>query len=300
MVAQYERFSKIFVILMPFVWAISRAITLPIMPGSNVQVITLKPADTMTHFSGITAFFIGSNLLKFQTTFFILTFLINLAVIAINANRAGMLAFLNAFAIVSISKYKSGKIWKILTILIFIILLILFINPEIFEPIFSKIASIFVDNQERQGTKNYRLDWWTYIINYTIFGDYFWTGKGFGINLGVDAGFDPLGDGNVRSPHNGHISVLARTGVPGLVLWLLVQLSWAGTILLKFRQSSAKGQTKWAGVFLTLLAFWIASMTVTTFEVIIEGPTGGIWLWTMYGVGLAAIKLHKTHPEIMT
>ncbi|WP_414565666.1 MULTISPECIES: O-antigen ligase family protein [unclassified Anabaena] len=300
MVSQYERFSKIFVILMPFVWAISKNVTLPIVPGSSMQIITLKPADTMTHFSAITAFFIGSNLLKFQTTFFILTFLINLAVVAINANRAGMLAFLNAFALVSISKYKSGKIWKILTILIFIILLILFMNPEIFEPIFSKIASIFVDNQERQGTKNYRLDWWNYIINYTIFGDYFWTGKGFGINLGVDSGFDPLGDGNVRSPHNGHISVLARTGVPGLVLWLLVQLSWAGTILLKFRQSRMKGQTKWAGVFLTLLAFWIASMTVTTFEVIIEGPTGGIWLWTMYGVGLAAIKLHKTHPEILT
>ncbi|MBW4557545.1 MAG: O-antigen ligase family protein [Trichormus sp. ATA11-4-KO1] len=297
---QYERFSRIFIILMPFIWLISRTISLPRVPGSAVEIITLKPADTMTHLSTITAFFIGSNLLRLQTAFFILVFLINLAVVGTSSNRSGILAFLNAFSFISFTKYKNSKIWKILTILIFVILVLFIINPEIFEPLFVRINSIFVDNQERQGSKEYRLEWWTYIIDTTIFGDYFWTGRGFGFNLGAGIGFDPIGGGIVRSPHNGHITVLGRTGVPGLVLWLLVQLSWAGTILAKYLQCRAKGQTKWAGIFLTLLAYWVACMTVTTFEVIIEGPTGGIWLWTMYGVGLAAIKIYKTHPEILT
>ncbi|MCC5634373.1 O-antigen ligase family protein [Nostoc sp. CHAB 5844] len=298
MITQYERFCKIFIILIPFLWLIPRIIPLPTLPGSaGVRIISLKPADTMTHLSGITAFFVGSNLLQFQPVLFTLMFLVNLAVVAVGANRAGTLAFLNAFSLVSITKYKSNKIWRILTILIFIILLTVIVNPQIFEPLITKISSIFIDNNARQGTKEYRLEWWTYLINSTI-SDYFWTGRGFGFNLGAGTGFDPLGDGRVRNPHNGHITVLSRAGVPGFVLWLLVQLSWAASILAKYLQCRRKGQTKWAGIFLTLLAYWVASMTVTTFEVIIEGPTGGIWLWTMYGVGLAAMQIYKRYPQI--
>ncbi len=299
MVSQYERFSKIFLTTIPFIWIISRVLRLPVMPGSyGARLIELKPADTMTHLSGITAFFIGSNLLEFKTILFIVLFLINLVVVGISSNRAGILGFLNAFSLISTTKFKSSKIWQITTIIIFIILVLFIIKPEIFEPIFLKVGSIFMDNKERQGTKAFRLSWWTYIINYTVFGDYFWTGKGFGINLGIADNHDPLGDGTVRSPHNGHINILARTGVPGLVLWLILQLSWAVAILVKYRQCRAKGQTRWAGIFLTLLAYWVAAMTVTSFEVIIEDATGGIWIWTMYGVGLAAMKIYKHYPEM--
>ncbi|MBE9004349.1 O-antigen ligase family protein [Fortiea sp. LEGE XX443] len=298
MVAQYERFCRIFIILIPFLWLIARFIPLPALPGAGgVRIITLKPADAMTHLSGITAFFIGSNLLQLQPLLFTFMFLVNLGVVALNANRAGTLAFLNAFSIISLAKYKSSKIWRIVTIIILIVVLTLIINPNIFEPLINKVLSIFIDNNKSQGSKEYRLEWWTYLIN-TTFSDYFWTGRGFGFNLGAGTGFDPVGGGVVRSPHNGHVTVLSRAGVPGFVLWLLVQLSWAGSILAKYLQCRRKGQTKWAGVFLTLLAYWVASMTVTTFEVIIEGPTGGIWLWTMYGVGLAAMQIYKRYPQI--
>ncbi len=298
MVEQYKRFSRIFLIIMPFIWLISKSFSLPPTPGSNVEFIYLKPADTMIHFAGITAFFLGSNLIKTQVTFFLLMFFINLGLVAAGANRSGMLAFLTSFSVVSFSKSRSSRIWQVLAVILFVFLLVLMIKPEIFEPLFSKIASIFVDNNDRQGTKEYRLEWWTHLINTTVFGDYFWTGRGFGFNLGEGTGFDPLGDGLVRNPHNGHVTVLARAGVPGAVMWLLLQLSWAGSILAKHFRSKAKGQVEWAGIFLTLLAFWIAAMTTTTFEVIIEGPTGGIWIWSMYGVGLAAMYIYKRYPEI--
>ena len=80
---------------------------------------------------------------------------------------------------------------------LFILILVLMIHPEIFEPIFSKVASIFVDNNERQGTKEYRLEWWSHLFNTTVFGEYFWTGRGFGFNLGEGTGFDPVGGGVV-------------------------------------------------------------------------------------------------------
>lgn len=298
MVSQYERFCRIFIILMPFLWVLPRFIPLPRFPGADVRIISLKPADTMTHLSGITGFFLSSNLLQLKPILFTLIFFVNLGVVAINANRSGMLGFLNAFSLVSLAKYKSNKTWRIVTIIVLIILLAVLINPEIFEPLINRFLSIFVDNNQRQGSKEYRLEWWTYLIQSTI-SDYFWTGRGFGFNLGAGTGFDPVGGGVVRSPHNGHVTVLSRAGVPGFVLWLIVQLGWAGSILAKYLQCRRKGQTKWAGIFLTLLAYWVASMTVTTFEVIIEGPTGGIWLWTMYGVGLAAMQIYKRYPEIL-
>ena len=39
------------------------------------------------------------------------------------------------------------------------------------------------------GPRQWRIDWWSRIIDYTIFGDYFWTGKGYGVNLANDDGF---------------------------------------------------------------------------------------------------------------
>ena len=106
MVEQYKRFSRIFLVLMPFLWFISKSVPLPPTPGSSVKLIALKPADTMTHFAGITAFFLGSNLINTQITFFILMFFINLGLVAASANRSGTLAFLNSFALVSFTKAK--------------------------------------------------------------------------------------------------------------------------------------------------------------------------------------------------
>ena len=62
------------------------------------------------------------------------------------------------------------------------------------------------------------------ILDYTAFGDHFWTGKGYGINLADSDGFQVVWEGSpLRSPHNSHLTFLARSGVPGLALWALLQ-----------------------------------------------------------------------------
>jgi hypothetical protein len=90
--------------------------------------------------------------------------------------------------------------------------------------------------QQTEGTKQWRLNWWDIIINDTFHGPSFWTGRGFGINLADADGFGGTGDPRdphppLRSPHNAHMTLLARAGVPGAVLWLLVLLSWGGMML---------------------------------------------------------------------
>ena len=88
------------------------------------------------------------------------------------------------------------------------------------------VASIFSDEEAEglSGSKEWRLEWWGKIVDYTINGPYFWGGKGFGINLADDDGFQS--DGTLRSPHSSHLSVLARMGVPGLVAWIGLQLGF--------------------------------------------------------------------------
>ena len=148
-------------------------------------------------------------------------------------------------------------------------------------------------------TKQWRLAWWKDIYHYTILGDYFWTGKGFGVNLTEDDGYVTPGDEGapLRSPHNGHMTVLARGGVPGFALWLLAQLTYAGSLFLSYLRSRRLRESRWSGLFLFLLAYWLAFMINGSFDVVLEGPHGGIWFWTTYGVGLAALWLYRYCPN---
>src|SRR5690606_24862423 len=151
-----------------------------------------------------------------------------------------------------------------------------------------------------EGTKEWRLDWWREILGYTLGGKYFWTGKGFGINLADDDGFQGTAWGGLlRSPHHGHMAVRARAGGAGLVLWLLVHLTWAVAIFTAHLRAAWAGDQRWAGLFLFVLAYWLALMTNAAFDVFIEGPMGGVWLWTVYGVGMAALWIYRYYPETL-
>src|SRR5262249_28995466 len=123
----------------------------------------------------------------------------------------------------------------------------------------------------------------------TFSGNYFWTGKGFGINLADDDGFQVEVDRTLRNPHNVHMAILARAGVPGFALWLMLQ-GWFGVTLflkcLKDRQLKREGLAR---VEAWVLLYWLAFLINGTFDVALEGPQGGIWFWSVFGFGLALI-----------
>jgi O-antigen ligase len=155
------------------------------------------------------------------------------------------------------------------------------------------ILSIFGNSSDTnlQGTKQFRLDWWNKIIGYTFNGPYFWTGKGFGINLADADGFQPTADHSLREPHNTHISLLAREGVPGFLLWILLQGAFALLLLRALLAHRRAGDMQLAAVAAWILAFWAAMMVNTSFDPYLEGPQGGIWFWVLFGLGLVIIRL---------
>jgi hypothetical protein len=148
--------------------------------------------------------------------------------------------------------------------------------------------------QQNEGTKEWRLNWWKIIINDTVYGPLFWTGKGFGINLADDDGFDgPRSPSPLRSPHNAHMTVLARAGVPGIVLWSILLISWAGMQLNAMLCARARGHERWVELFLFVFCYAISILINATFDVTLEGPMQGIWFWCLFGFGIGSVMIYR-------
>jgi hypothetical protein len=159
--------------------------------------------------------------------------------------------------------------------------------------LFENVGSIVGPNGDAtlEGTKNFRLAWWGAIIDYTVRGPYFWTGKGFGINLADADGFQPTADHSLRAPHNTHMTTLARMGVPGFLLWLLFQTAFGVGLLRARHRFRHDGDLALASAAGWIAVYWFAIMIDTSFDPYVEGPQGGIWLWSLVGLGLGLIRL---------
>jgi hypothetical protein len=151
---------------------------------------------------------------------------------------------------------------------------------------------------QTEGTKKWRLDWWDVIINDTLHGPNFWTGRGFGLNLADADGFSETRDPSnprppTRSPHNAQMTLLARAGVPGLVLWALVLVSWGGMMVRAMLVARARGHKQWADLFLFVTCYAMSIIINATFDVALEGPMQGIWFWCLFGFGMGSVMVYR-------
>jgi len=283
---------------------------LPQVPGSDAKLLSIKGGDAAVHLGGAAVFLLlglhqvstrpSKTLSSLKEWVWWTAWLAGFLVVA-TGTRGGLLAVLTAVLVVlsvrPLSKWgKVVLIGGVLTAVFFTL------NLEIDfrgrarklspQQILVNLQSIARSAPEEslETTKTWRLDWWNHIIDYTVFGDYFWTGKGFGINLADDDGFQVGTGPPLRSPHNGHLTVLARAGVPGLVLWVFLQSAFAVGLLRAYCRARRARREWWARIDLWILSYWMAFMVNAAFDVFLEGPQGGIWFWSVFGFGLAVIE----------
>ena len=157
------------------------------------------------------------------------------------------------------------------------------------------VTTIFTGGESDDETREWRLNWWSDITNYTVHGPYFWTGKGFGPNLADTDGYQTSGpdEAPLRSPHNGHMTILARGGVPGFVLWISALGAWVFAVIRQLMEARRLRDHWWASAFAFLLVYWTALLVASSFDVVLEGPVMGVWFWTIHGIGLAIPILHR-------
>ncbi len=304
---RYRTFAIIFVSIIWIVFIAYKLfkMSLPVLPGTNVPAISAKGGDIMVHIAGCCAFImVGMARMNWKLA---LLLLIDLAVIMVS-NRGGMVSWVIALSIIMVLRPPTLKLSKLVYGLALLITVLALWNPSFslqerrsisLEQVWTNMASVFVETEDSalKGTKEWRLQWWGEIIDYTVFGEHFLLGKGFGVNLANSDGYQVESGDALRSPHNGHMTVLARAGVPGFVLWLLLHGVWFAQMLSACLEARRRNDQNWAGIFLFLTAYWLAFMVNGSFDVFLEGPMGGIWFWSLMGAGIGAIHIFRHSPE---
>jgi O-antigen ligase len=234
--------------------------------------------------------------------------LANAAIVAVE-NRGGLLAILLALTVLitirpSIEWLRLGAIATLAFVVLFAA------NPEVdlgsnrvisARQFTANVTSIFSDDTSNVGsvqdTKEWRLEFWSEIYQDTVEGEHFWRGLGFGENLANYYGFQLKEDDSLRSPHNSHVTILGRMGVPGFVVWILLQLGFAALMLrgsIRWRHSRG---SLYSYIYLMILSMWTAMTVEACFDVYYESPQGGIWMWSLVGVGLAVRRIESGEPR---
>jgi hypothetical protein len=226
-------------------------------------------------------------------------------------DRAGLITFTAVLAFCMTLRPKTIAPWRLGALIVITIFVLWATEFEVYIPgakdraisfqqLIDNLGSVTGQSKEAglEGTKEWRLEWWKDIVNYTVHGKYFWSGKGFGINLAEVDGYE-VGDGTLRSPHNVHMTILARMGVPGICLWAGLHLFYGVSLLLAYLRARLSGNERWTTFFMFVLAFWAAFLINGSFDVFIEGPMGGIWFWTIVGTGMAAMWIYRQYPEAL-
>lgn len=278
------------------------------VPGTDIAFFNAKGGDLLVHAAGAAAF----TLIGFaDRPKWIYAFLALDAVIIMVSNRGGMVAFAMAIFVLVLVRPQRMNLLPFVYGGIVVALTLILVDPRIqiderrtisLDQFKENIASVFTDSgtSQLENTKAWRINWWSDIVSYTVFGDHFLLGKGYGINLATDDGYQVLKDESLRSPHNATMTVLARSGVPGVALWVAFLLVWSGTLLSQLLDARRRGRVTWTSIHAFLLAYFAAFMVNASFDVFLEGPMGGIWFWCLVGVGIAVAELYRTRPDFFT
>ena len=299
----YGRLLPYYLVWLLAAWAFVKIEPLSIYPpGSPVPLLHLKSGDVGVHLAGAAAFMLlrldmrgrawSGAMLWCMWGLWVVNWLLWGA-----TNRGGMFSALVGIAIVLL--WRPRVKWYRPFVLIASIITLLFVfNASVsFEgnrsisisgqQIADNVTSTFggeVADSGLEGTREFRLDWWKQITGYTFGGENFWMGKGYGINLADDDGHQITADESLRSPHNATMAILARSGVPGLILWSVFLVAFGSTLV---RKASVRKvgypDRKYA---LWLLAYWAAFLFNSSFDAFLDGPMGGVLFWSLVGLSL--------------
>jgi hypothetical protein len=301
----YGILLSIYIPAVPFLFIVSRYLAdyIPRWPAYSVPMLVVLPGDVSVHLAGAAVFMLAG----FRRASMIdILFALVAVVMAATLSRGGMLATLIPVLLATLLLGQLRKVAAIACIACVVLVAASAIEPTTGQADRRELSSRqFIANvqslagysdEKLEGTKTWRLEWWEIILKHTVYGPSFWTGRGFGLNLANADGFQHRDDPTsplLRSPHSVHMTILARAGVPGLVLWGLFLLSWLGTMTAGLLSAHSRGDSEWARLFLWIACYVLAFVINASFDVALEGPVHGIWFWCLVGLGLGATMVYR-------
>jgi hypothetical protein len=264
----------------------------------NISLLQNKPGDMALHLA-ISVLMLITGQIELPKRYLIINLLmIAYLVMAISSyGRAAMLSFVLSMVVFFVycpdkslkQKFKGYLKISFVAVLFALPIFMLTNFGENFQgrtmsigQLKENVVSIFVEGDKGSSlndNKAWRLVWWGKIIDYTIMGEYFWMGKGLGMSLAIDDEiYDESDESGLRSPHNFHLTILARFGVPVFLIWLY----W---LFLYFKRIRVPRQDVFIVFILSVSFGYIVN---ASFDVFLEGPMGAFPFWTF--VGLMYVK----------
>lgn len=261
------------------------------------RIFLYKFGDMGVHLFIASIFLLNGNIVL-RRRYLVLQWIIiaYLFLVVSSYSRSGMISFIIPMGVFfmltknMVIKHQMLKLLKF-TPLIVLLALPLFLSTNLEENFQGRSLSIeqlknnaiSIFSSEDDGTtlsdnKVWRLVWWGRIVEYTFLGEYFFHGRGLGMSLAAtdDIDYDPT-DGNLRSPHSFHMTVLARFGVPVFLLWLY----WMYLHVSKIRRKEL------SAFMLILLSVSLSFLINASFDVFLEGPMGAMPFWIFVGLAYA-------------
>ena len=256
----------------------------------KIPILLYKNGDMGVHLC-ISSIFLILNYEKFNKKefYFILFFTLYDFLIISSYSRAGMLSYL--LGLICFYFYTNNLIIKnsFKNVIKYIPYLLLFILPlfitikvkENFqgrvagiEQIGQNFTSIFgqAEGQNLENNEIWRLLWWSKIIDYSFTSNSFFYGKGLGMSLAQTD--DITVDDELRSPHNFHLTIMARFGV-------IIFSIWAYWIIITLKPLFSR---KLSPKMLALTCIIFAFLFNASFDVFLEGPMGAFPFWTFVGL----------------
>ncbi len=302
---RYRRFAALFLYCAPVVWVVFSLFSsvVPVWPGSGVPIISIRSGDTLVHLAGVFGFFATGIGGYFGLTRALLL-IIGVGLAGSNS-RGGLLAFLSGLFFVGVMGKSKRVTFSFVTVAALVLAVAVAGDVEIpasyegrpisaqqlLTNLASSVTSDGTTNSNVGGledTKEWRLAWWGDIYKYTVHGPYLFTGKGYGINLADSDGYQVADDDGLRSPHNSHLTFLARSGVPGFVIWVVFLCVWFVQMGVSYWRTRRLGLSSWPALFLFVMGYALAIIVNSLFDPALEGPMLSIWFWSIVGLGIGA------------
>ena len=270
----------------------------PTLPGSRGVLLLSNSGSELAQNIGLGCLLLVSGNwrggLLTRTSPRVLLALLGLAAVALYPGRGSKVSVIVAFLVffaVSLSQSSSGRAHRRrLSVMVLVVAAAiasalaggLDITSRLGLDRFSEVAP-----GQIEGTAEWRLEWWRGLYNAVMDRNPLF-GLGFGDGL---IGYNPYIVGNdsspvlnARSPHNFNITIFARMGIVGSLLWggiLLVGLFiplWSALTASTALERAESGYR----------AFWIAAIFAawvdSSFGVLMEGPVMAIPFWLILGM----------------
>ena len=316
LIERYKRFIPCVIFLAPITPIVAYSSGDPILWTLGSSSLTgAKVVDVCCHLTAVLAF----SLVGFvRMRFLVLIIILLVELFGSSQERQAMLVFVVGCSIAAVFSPKRHALRNVLAIVGVLAVIVGTLaavdfripgqNPSRTADVRHLVinaTNVFSNSGSERGdvTREWRLNWWSDIMDYTVRGPYFWNGRGFGANLADTDGYQTnasdSGEPVLRSPHNANMTILARGGVPALFLWVAALGSWLVAVVKQLIKARQLQDDLWTGLFTFLLTYWMIILISGSVDVALEGPVLGIWFWTIHGVGLAALILHRHRVTTM-